>query len=165
MRLKGFTILEILIAMVLFGIITGLGSSAYLFVHKQFLAYKKSDEAIKMSLTLETLMNRDFTECYSVKNTNTGLLCFYVDKNYVAYKLNSEYITRTQENQPDTFKISVSNIQMYLDNEPIVYNSLINQLSFNTTIAGKDMQLNFTKRYGADLLMELETASRSGDTY
>ncbi len=165
MRLKGFTILEILISMVLFGVITGLGSSAYLFVQKQFLDYKKSDDVIKTSLTLETLMDRDFTECYSVKNTNTGLLCFYIDKSPVEYKLKPEYIIRLQQNQPDTFNMSALNIQMALDDKPIIYNTLINQLSFDTKIAGKYLQLNFTKRYGADLLMELETKLESGDTY
>lgn len=165
MRLKGFTILEILISMVLFGMITGLGSSAYLFMSKQFLDYKKSDDVVKGSLTLEALLNRDFAECYSAKNTNEGLVCTYNDKDPIEYKLNEQYIIRTQQNQPDTFKLPALNIKMSLNDKPVVYNSLINKLSFNTKISGQEMQLNFSKLYGTDLLMELETKSESGDTY
>jgi prepilin-type N-terminal cleavage/methylation domain-containing protein len=165
MRLKGFTILEILIAMVLFGIITGLGSSSYLFVSKQFLDYKKTDDVVKAGLTLEALLSRDFTESYSVKNTNEDLTCFYTEKDPVLYKLKAEYIIRIQQNQPDTFKIPALNIKMALDNKPTEKNSLINLLSFTTKISGKDMQLNFSKLYGADLLMELETKLQNGNTY
>lgn len=165
MRFKGFTILEILISMVLFGMITGLGSSAYLFVSKQFLEYKKTDDVVKCGSTLEALLNKDFTESYSVKNTNEGLVCSYTDKEPVEYKLSDQYIIRTQAQQPDTFKLSALNIKMSLNDKDIVYNSLISELSFNTKISGQDMQLNFSKLYGADLLMELETKSEGGDTY
>lgn len=165
MQLKGFTLLEVLIALVLFGMITAFGSSAYLFVSKQFLDYKKSDEIIKTCMTIEALLNKDFSESYSVKSTTDGLTCFYNEKNPVQYKLNELFIIRIQEGQQDTFKIPALDIKMTLNTKPLNSDLLLNQLSFNTKVFEKDLQLNYTKLYGADLLMELETISGTGDTY
>ncbi len=52
-----------------------------------------------------------------------------------------------------------------LNNELIIENSLIDGLSFTTQLFDKKVQLNFSKTYGADVLMELENRKESGDTY
>lgn len=165
MRLKAFTLLEVIIGMVLFSIITGLGSSAYLFVSKQFLDYKKTGVVIQNNVTMDALLSKDFSECYAVKSENNGITCFYIDIPPVQYKLTDRYILRTQQQRLDTFMTPALNIKMTFKDEPLQKDSLVDQLSFNTKMFDKDIQMNYSKLYGADLLMELEAREETGDTY
>jgi len=148
MKLKAFSLLEVLIALLISGLVISAAYSGFLFTHKQFNKFKGITTELRDYFTMSEVLNREFENAKKVvKKSKYEIEIKEIDKS-INYKFNSDYILRSIANETDTFWFNTTNIEMEVVNEitelPLVYYL---KLSFENE--ERDESLSFYKSYGA----------------
>ena len=157
-KLKAFTLMELLIAMIIGGIVVGISYTAYSIIYKQFLNYKSMNGKINEASLLNTLMQHDFSNASFINASGEKEITFtFQPENKIVYRFDQDYIIRQTGETRDTFFVPAENIERRFQNEKISdYTALIDAVSFEATISGEKEFFNFGKQYASDVLMEAE---------
>jgi prepilin-type N-terminal cleavage/methylation domain-containing protein len=153
-RLKAFTILELLVAMAITGLVVSISGLVYNMLDSQFFSYRKSNEAIVSVFLLDSSLRKDFFEGRSIIAADDRTLII-VKHDVVEYRFNDEAVLRIQAGRTDTFYLSAQNIKMLLDNieeSP----GAINELSFETEVMGESEAFHYLKRCGTEMMINKE---------
>lgn len=149
MKLKAFSFLEVMVAIVVSGIVISTVYSVYIFTYKQFLKYTTIKAEIRTYFEFSQVFNNDFEKAKTVikKDKHTFELS-HLNKS-IFYEFDEEYISRTNEYKTDTF---------FLQNE-IIEISVLNNLSKiylidYLKITVDDKTLSFYKNYGPTYKIE-----------
>ena len=70
MKLKGFSFLEILVAIVLSGLVISAVYSVYVFTHKQYFIFNAAKSKMRNYYEFSTTINRDFEQAKKILMTN-----------------------------------------------------------------------------------------------
>lgn len=116
-RVKGFTILELLIALVISGLVIGLIYSAYLMFFLYQQKYKDIGQQTTDKVRLHSLLQQDFFEATKVQYENDQLICQKKHRQQVIYELHHDQIIRWFQQIKDTFLIIPTEIEYQTLNE------------------------------------------------
>lgn len=148
MKLKAFSILELMVAILISGIIISAAFSVFIFSNKQFFKFTAIKTDIRNYFELSSTLKRDFEMAKKViKKSDEQVEMQLTDKN-INYQFGVNYITRTTALHTDTFMFPSTNIEVNTltnNNE-----NLIDYLKLNV----KDNTLSFYKDYGAIAKLE-----------
>lgn len=144
MRLKAFSFLEVLVAIVISGIVISTAYSVYIYSGKQFFRFKTIKAGITDYFEFTSTLNRDFEAANKVVKKSDYEMEMQLAKKNINYQFESNYILRTINLNTDTFFFFVENVEYttlnQLSNEPVIdYLKL--------TI--KDNSIAYYKDYGA----------------
>ena len=118
MGLKGFTILEALISLMLMSIIISLTYSVFNLIERQMILFQNENTSILQYNLFNTTIKRDIANANNFYLDNHQLLLEYYDTSKINYSITGNYILRQNHVTIDTFKVKVLN-HKFLLNDPL----------------------------------------------
>jgi prepilin-type N-terminal cleavage/methylation domain-containing protein len=156
MKIKAFTLIELLICMILSAIIIGMGYAAYRESYKRFLAYSGMKKNIVDAIRVNSVLNNDFCQAERVYYNSGNILFNNKNKPAIEYEFTSATIIRKVYNQADTFHFSAINtLPVYVDNDAIATEGLIKAFSFETEMYKQTLPFYYSKTYSAETIINL----------
>lgn len=156
-KLGAFTLMELLIAMIVSSIVIAFGYSVYSIIYKQYLTYKTSKTEIVSTMQFNTTMNNDFINSVEITFAENTVTIFNKNKEPLHYKFNDDNILRMNNEVTDTFKLAAVNMkEKFVLRSEDLHSSLINEISFDSQLAGDTQHFVFRKNYSAATLLNKE---------
>jgi Tfp pilus assembly protein PilW len=154
-KIKAFTLLDLLVGMIISSLVIGFCFMSYFIIYKQYLNYRTTKQVISDVVLLNTVISSDFIRSNKITTGNENeLILDNETKQVINYHFTPEFIIRQTGETVDTFKINSSNcIPVYvtdMENEKL---SLLTGFSFDSNVLGEQEHFNFTKYYGADVII------------
>src|SRR3569832_963479 len=100
---KGFTILEISIAMLIASMVIGITYTAYLIVGRAYQSYSSKHEHMAELLKLDELLRKDFDRAKLILKDTAGIAVHYPER-VVKYRFDTTFVLRITV-KADTFKV------------------------------------------------------------
>ncbi len=152
--LKAFTLVELLVAMIITGIVVGITYQVYIMANRQFNSYKSGNEKLSQIIVFKGLLHTDFFQSSSVsKSLEKGIEVVYSDKK-ILYEWNDKYLLRNDNGLRDTFFINIRSSEMKFHNFiQMKTNGLLDELVLVFEETGSEHSFCFFKKYSADVLM------------
>jgi len=145
--------MELLVGMVIGSIVIALGYSTYAIIYKQYLTYKTVKKQVVETMQLHMLMNTDLINS-DVVTYSDGKLMLDKKNGVLEYRFNNSFVTRTQHELTDTFKLGAVNLQpKFFDGKETDSKSLLTNFTFDVIVLGDTEHFTFTKNYSAETLM------------
>lgn len=144
MKLKAFSFLEVLVAIVISGIVISTAYSVYVYSGKQFFRFKTIKAEITDYFEFYSTLTRDFEAAKKVIKKNEYEIEMQLTEQNINYQFESTYILRTLNVQIDTFFFNVENLEYNMLNE-LTNEPVIEYLKLTV----KDNSLSYYKDYGA----------------
>jgi len=155
-KLKAFTVLELLVAMVISSLVISASYFTYDIIYKQFLNYKKVDKAVLDAITFRNVLNADFAAAKFVYKSGNGIRIVDFDDREYKYSFSKDQIIRKVGAASDAFLLNTSEIKYKELEIASVRSKLLNTLEMSITLNEVKSRISFQKHYGADLIMQLE---------
>ncbi len=153
MKLKAFSLLELMIAILLSGFVISAIYSGYVFTVQQFYKFTSIKTEIRNYFELSEVLNREFENAKKViKKSSNEIQIESIDKT-IYYSFNDNNIIRTIAEQTDTFFFAVTAIKMNTINE-LIQDPIVDYLVLTIGNEEKEKSLSFYKYYGAVTLIE-----------
>ena len=154
-RLKAFSLIELLVALVIGGIVIGIACKMYLIANQQFRQYKKGTEKTAQEVVLKGLLHTDFFQSISViRKSENSIEAEFSDKT-INYQWSPDFVVRTDNSIKDTFFIPVDSVRMkFQNNQQDQSDELVDQLVIVSKEAEQEQEFCFFKEYSADVLMQ-----------
>ena len=108
---KGFTILEALITLVLMSIVISITFSLINLMGKQLSLFEKENTKITEYNLFNSTLIRDIDQANNFYYYHNDLVLKFYDESKINYTISSEYILRENHIRKDTFKISVDKFE------------------------------------------------------
>lgn len=155
-KLKAFTLMELLVAMVLSAIVIASAGLGYQFMMERYGNYKKANDEVLELATFYAVLNNDMQVADEVVVAGEEVEC-RKDSSVVVYGFGADWVVRVQGSAfsvqgelasgiVDTFKVGINEVKtMAIENT-----GLVEQLSLETE--GSTLVVN--KEYGADRLLD-----------
>lgn len=143
-RIKAFTVSEVLISMLLIGVIGGIVYYILFTFSVQFDRYMDREEKFLSVVFFKTSFNRDFYLSNKVTEEHNAIV-MNRDLRRVVYKFEKDYITRSELQSIDSFKVNVLYVDKAYETKE---KELLNRVSLKYEVFGNEMRLNFFKKYG-----------------
>lgn len=116
-RVKGFTILEVTITMLITGIVIGITYSIYVIVIQSYASFNTKNNAITIVTSLDHALKRDFDRADTVLKDSAGVkVC--IAGNVIRYSFYPDFVLR-QSTKIDTFKVVVQNVITKFEEIPL----------------------------------------------
>ncbi len=148
MKLKAFSLLEVLIALLISGLVISAAYSGFLFSHKQFNKFKGITTELREYFTLSEVLTREFENAKQVvKKSNYEIEIKEIDRS-INYTFESDYILRTIAYETDTFWFKITNVEMNLINKK-ADQPIVDYLTITFSDNEANQSLSFYKNYGA----------------
>jgi prepilin-type N-terminal cleavage/methylation domain-containing protein len=150
-KLKAFTLLEVLIAMVISTLVIGAGFVGYEFTMKQYYAFRENSTVMSDACIFQSVLKKDICLARRVSLTSYGLSCNTQEK-FIRYDFKRDYVLRINENDMrDTFHIKNDSLSLLYNNlVQIDPGKQIDRISFRIDLHGELQSVVITKEYGAD---------------
>ena len=116
-KLRAFTILEIIIAMLISAILVGMTYTAYTIISKSYLDFIIKNKQMETAIQLDRLLKKDFYSAKKISRDNDGIQ-LQTDSIPVTYVFNPDFITRTQL-ITDTFKVRMVTWSTSFESRPL----------------------------------------------
>jgi prepilin-type N-terminal cleavage/methylation domain-containing protein len=154
-KIKAFTLIELLIGMIISALVISFAYTAYILMHRQFLKYKDNRKQITDTMTLNTILNNDFSGSQWVYYQEESLV-FSTPGNTLEYIFGDSMMVRIAGEVSDTFHLSPQNVLINHIAEPNDNSSLrlVNELSFTANVLGETEPFHFTKNYSAEAVIK-----------
>ena len=152
MKLKAFSILELIVAIFLSGIVISAVYSGYAFTHQQFFKFTAIKTEIRNYFTLAGVLNREFESAKKVLKISSREIEIEMIDEKIHYSFNTEYIIRTLNEQTDTFSFKISDVTMDVFQVEDQY--FVEYITLTLDDKGKEKPLTLYKSYGAVIQIE-----------
>lgn len=147
MKIKAFTLFELLIGMVISSIVIASSYFVYDLIYKQFIDYKEVRLNLVNFASLQTELENNFYHSKSIK-MNDKELSFVFDNKTIYFEFLDSIIIRKDSQVLDTFRISVENFE-FVENQE----GLVSSIQFNSRLFDKNFDVYFNKKYCAEELI------------
>lgn len=150
MKIKAFTIMEIVINLAIIGIIVTITYSAYLFFSRSLYEYTNaSSENFEQQFFYQKIMDDFYTCQYVTKmSENTFKIVFY-NKTFVQYKHKQGYLFREQNGTVDSIKVTMLTTKL-LEKNKVQSDSIIENISLKASLFEQEIPMYVNKEYFAD---------------
>lgn len=156
-RLKAFTLMELLVAMLISTIVVGISYQAYHIVYQQYMSYRKNNQLINNVFMLHTALQTDFMNAKFVNKKEDAVVMKDKDGNKIIYFFDQNYILRNVNEMQDTFFVSANDMHLkFISEDQKATEGIIDEFYFTSLVAGEEEHFHFSKTYAADVLMEAE---------
>lgn len=152
-RLRAFTVLELLVAMVISSLAIGASYLSYDIVYKQFLNFREVDKNVLDALTFTNVLKNDIGTGQFLYKTNNGVRIVDLQGNEYTYTFGKEQIIRNAGASRDTFHLGTSEVVYKELAVASISWDLLDKVEIMITVNGIQNKLSFHKQYGANLLM------------
>lgn len=153
-KIKAFTILELMVALMISSLVIILGYSVFDTVNQLYLFRMDEHAKVEERLTIYYLLNKDLSESDRImvqKNDFTAIKNF----NEIKYSCFDEEIVREQAGITDTFEIEIELLDTYREGRKITV-GIIDSIAINME-SGQKFQFLFKKEYSAATKMKIES--------
>lgn len=158
MKLKAFSLIEIIVALFLSGFVISAVYSGYVFTHKQFYKFTTIKSDIRNYFELSEVLNREFeTSKKVIKKGNREIEIELIDR-VIQYSFNEEQIVRRLDGSVDTFFFKIEGVEMSAFD--VSEEMLVDHLSLTIDENEKTKSLSLYKDYGAVIQIEKEDGNR-----
>ncbi|PCI94569.1 MAG: hypothetical protein COB15_13690 [Flavobacteriales bacterium] len=155
MKLKAYSLLELMISIFLSGIIISAVYSGYVFSHKQFFKFSAIKTEIRSYFELSEVLNREFETAKKViKKGSRSIEIEMIDRK-INYSFDDDFIVRTLNERTDTFFFKVNDVE--INSFDVNKESLIDYMVLTVK---DDKQISLYKYYGAIIQIEKEDGNR-----
>ncbi|MFO0357000.1 MAG: type II secretion system protein J [Sphingobacteriaceae bacterium] len=151
-KLKGFTLIEVLITMCISTVIIMLSYSTFTFINKQFHNYKDQNNFLYKYVDLKHKVTDLFQSAISISSNSESEIKFITDTLVTSLEFNSNYILMRKKALCDTFYFKESKVNIGFLKEDKM-NHLVEELTIETTYSSQQFKLNFQKEYDASSLL------------
>jgi hypothetical protein len=150
-RMQAFTIIDLIIALIISGIITGMGYYILQVLNRQITTYQKKVEVFNDFFLFETAWQQDWEKATYIRNTGNLEWTFeFSNGTPVSYRLHNHRLIRHGETYRDTLPVFISNVQ-YHSNAM----QLVEMFDIDLRIAEANVPCTYHKTYPAkDLLLQ-----------
>jgi prepilin-type N-terminal cleavage/methylation domain-containing protein len=157
-KVKGYTIIEMMVTLVLTSLIITMSYSALTYVQKMFISYKSQNLFIEKFTSLKDRINYEILKADIVSEESANQFKITRDSSSAMLILMDKFIVLTKGVRQDTFYTEVSNIkkEFELIKNPMWQNKLIQSLEFETKFTKQKFVLRFQKVHEASLKLELD---------
>ena len=106
MKLKGFTILEVILLLAISGLVLGIGVTGYFMAKGNFERYRTKTKALSEINLFHYILKRDVAQAISVTGVSNQLVLENGVSTAVEYNFKANYVLRVLPQRTDTFVIS-----------------------------------------------------------
>jgi len=159
-KLKAFTILELLVAMVISSLVIGASYFTYDIVYRQFLNFKNVDRNVLDALTFRNVLNNDIAAGEFVYKASDGIHIVDFESVEYNYSFRDDLIIRNVGTARDTFHLRTGEVKYNEIEGASIAKRLLDKLEIVIIVNDAQNTLSFHKQYGADLLMLAEGANK-----
>ncbi|MGE0637866.1 MAG: type II secretion system protein J [Bacteroidia bacterium] len=157
MKIRAFTLIEVIVAMILSGIVVAFAAVAFQLVSKQFMSFKKSGERINELFVFQHQLQKDVRESELILHEALGLKFIFDDNKQATYLVYEENIIRDNGTRTDTFFVSNAEVESIL----IPYSNIpgaeiINYISMEFKVDKDTVYAEFNKDYPVATLLKYE---------
>lgn len=155
-NLRGFTIIEMLIAMILTSLSVTFSYSTFNYVQKLFIDFKKQNQFVSEWITLNQRLGIQFLNSRIV----------YKEEDKITFSGNSDVYMELGEkntllkkiNLTDTFHFALKRIEVSFEsvNNPAWSNKLLSSFHAETIFKGQKFAFSFNKEHDSVIKLELE---------
>lgn len=149
MKLKAFTILELLVAIFISGMVISAAYSVFIFSNKQIYKFTSIKANIRDYFEISSTLKRDFESAQKVLQVNEQELEMHLSDKTISYRFETNYITRHINMQTDTFHFSTTIIEL----NTLMYNLNENLVDY-IKLDINNNAISFYKDYGAIAKLE-----------
>ncbi|SEC56469.1 prepilin-type N-terminal cleavage/methylation domain-containing protein [Tenacibaculum sp. MAR_2009_124] len=150
-KVKGYTILELLIAMVITSIIISILYILFSMLSQRCLAFNRNEFEVTQISMLKNTLKRDFYKSdYLI--FDLGQLTCIGNNQTISYSLGDGFVTRRlkENSNVDTFEVKVKQINpVFFDEKDL---KILKNLSIRVDFLGRDLGFHFSKEYSSDIL-------------
>ena len=155
MKLKAFSLLEIVISLFLSSIVISAVYSGYVFTHKQFFKFTDIKTEIRNYFELSEVLNREFYMAKKVLKKGERKIEIQMMDKTINYSFDNDFIVRSIEEQTDTFLFKIDNVEINSFN--LESKSFVDYMVLTMD---RDKYLSLYKSYGAIVQLEKEDGDR-----
>ena len=152
-KLKAFTLVELLIAMVISGIVITFCYAGYSILHEQFQHFKEVKRSFVHLRQFQSTVSNDFYTYEYARFNEQSIMLEDEKRERTVYKIEGDYVLRSLNEQVDTFFIEVGELHpTFLFEES---GDLIRSFTFDVYINDEELPFSFSKEYSAATLINL----------
>jgi prepilin-type N-terminal cleavage/methylation domain-containing protein len=157
MKLRAFTLMELMVTMVVSSIVIGAIYSGFDIVRKQFSVYQDKNGKVAELLFFNSLINKDIINASSVMRTDIELIMINNNDRKITWVMDEQMIVRRDHLSEETFDLPVRNFECRLQSEEVTReNAYIDEILFDIYLKNDQQQFHFKKNYGTDFLLTAE---------
>ena len=151
MKLKSFTLIELIITLLLSSIVLMIALFGFKLINVYTQSIKRNSEIITKVTLLRNKLNEDFFRAQQIQFDNNELIVFK-DKDIAKYQFSDSLIVLKQAQLIDTLNITTCNIKA----STIKDKELINFFEFTVLNKKDSLYLCFNKKYDNNILINLK---------
>lgn len=152
--LKGFTLADVIVTMVISLLITGIAFSIFRLTYNQLFSYQKDKDKYQDLLMLHTVVSNDLKQSEGI-TFESGILSAQSEyRGKVEYSFFDNLIIRKIRESSDTFKFKSSDIRTQRQ-QKTSNRDLVDEISFIIELDGKEYPFNFYKNYPSEMDIEI----------
>ncbi len=156
-KLKAFTLIEVLVSMAISGIVITASYFCYTVITGQFREFRSINHKAMDVVLFRSLLEQDINSFPYMRLSSEYEIQFTDDQKSITYIFNDGNITRKQGPIADTFNMSTVEHQFLFEGaDPLLSNSLINEVRFTAVFPDTSYVMSFVKEYAPGILMEQE---------
>lgn len=153
-QIKAFTVIEVLVAMLLFSILASASMYSYLNVQKYFIAMHHLQQNSEKAWRLNTLLYKDFESSDIIYYEKSKIVLLFHEGKIISYVFGSETTIREGSEMQDTFPIVAHEIKVeFIKND--IPDSKLPLRSFNCRLYWNSLSIDYSlhKDYDAKTIM------------
>jgi prepilin-type N-terminal cleavage/methylation domain-containing protein len=157
-KVKGYTIIEVMVTLVLTSLAITMSYSALTYVQKMFVSYKNQNLFIERFTSLKERINYEILKADMVAEEDENSFKITRDTITTLLKLEDKFIVLSKGARQDTFYTEVSGIKKEFEiiKNPVWQNKLVSHLEFETEFGKQKFKLGFYKPHEASLKLKLD---------
>ncbi len=152
MKIKAFSFLEIMVAIIISGLVMSTAFSVYIFINKQYIKLNTIKADVRDYFEFSSTISRDFELASKVIKINDYELVMQHSNKNINYQFDNTYVLRTISFQTDTFFFGATDLFINTIKE-FEEEQVVDFLKMKV----KDNEFSFYKNYGAIAKIEEET--------
>ncbi|MFI5161256.1 MAG: type II secretion system protein J [Sphingobacteriales bacterium] len=151
-KIKGFTIMEVVVTMLIAGLLIGITYTSYSIVYKSYLSFKTKNDATAVLVNLDHVLKRDFDKASIVLKNEDGVI-LKTDTSQIKYQIGPDFIIRISAKN-DTFKVQTGDVRTKFENVPVIEQTRIDELTFSLVFKDGNIPCRYNKLYSSVNLIE-----------
>lgn len=147
--IKGFTIIELLVVLVLSSLAISLGYRLLVYSQKLFLKNKSQNQFLRQQIFVKSTLIKESHDCKFILEEKNNEFLFKSDSTHSYLMLNNEFAVLKKGTRVDTIKVLIKNISKVYEpfNNIQFKNKLLREISFNLFYSESYFPIQVTKNY------------------
>lgn len=150
MKIKAYTLMEVVVAMLLSAICISICYTALEIVSGSYSSYRKKNEEIDNLLSLKNVLEKDFMKAVHILKNENGLM---IEQDSVKrlYEFGANKVIRHSDSlYTDTFKVANIDVKFFFEGNEVLENDTIDQVNIDINLATRQkINLMVNKHYSA----------------